>query len=141
VHTGALDNRYFTTAGRSNRELYYLDFLANSVIAGAGGALTWLLVQAGGLRIVLSEGLTTTEGLYLIAAAVGVALLVVAAVLVTCAAVRRLHDLNSSGWLCLLFLIPGVNLILQLVLLLAEGADGPNRYGPDPSKIYRSFWS
>ena len=45
--------------------------------------------------------------------------------------VRRLHDLDKSGWFYLLALIPLVSLIL-LVWFCMKGTDGPNRFGDDP---------
>ncbi|MBM3956868.1 MAG: DUF805 domain-containing protein [Gemmatimonadetes bacterium] len=46
--------------------------------------------------------------------------------------VRRFHDLDQSGWMALLALVPFVNLVTFFVLLLAPGTPGPNRYGPEP---------
>lgn len=46
--------------------------------------------------------------------------------------IRRLHDLNKSGWFCLLMLVPFVNNIFPFYLLLAPGTVGPNEYGADP---------
>jgi len=46
-------------------------------------------------------------------------------------AIRRLHDLDKSGWFYLLALVPLVSLIL-LVWFCMKGTDGPNRFGPDP---------
>ena len=43
---------------------------------------------------------------------------------------RRLNDINLSGWLSLLSLIPLVNLLFWLVLLFIPGNPGANRYGP-----------
>jgi uncharacterized membrane protein YhaH (DUF805 family) len=45
--------------------------------------------------------------------------------------VKRLHDLNKSGWNYLLFLIPLVGLLLGLILLFKRGTKGSNQYGPD----------
>lgn len=45
---------------------------------------------------------------------------------------RRLHDLNKSGWFCLLMLVPFVNNIFPFYVLLAPGTVGPNEYGADP---------
>ena len=44
--------------------------------------------------------------------------------------VRRLNDMNASGWLMLLALVPLANFVLALVLLFVPGSSGPNRYGP-----------
>jgi uncharacterized membrane protein YhaH (DUF805 family) len=42
------------------------------------------------------------------------------------ASVRRMHDIDKSGWFVL---IP----IYNLILLATPGTVGPNRYGPDPA--------
>ena len=49
------------------------------------------------------------------------------------AGVRRLHDINKSGWMFLLVLIPCIGGIWLLVLLATEGTKGDNQYGPDPN--------
>ncbi len=46
--------------------------------------------------------------------------------------VRRLHDMDASGWWTLLVLLPLVNLVFVLVLLFYPGSDGDNRFGPRP---------
>ncbi|MGB3609980.1 MAG: DUF805 domain-containing protein [Cellvibrio sp.] len=53
-------------------------------------------------------------------------------------AIQRLHDLNKSGWLCLVMFIPLANLILALFLLFAPGTPGPNNFGlqPPPNKTW-----
>jgi uncharacterized membrane protein YhaH (DUF805 family) len=49
-------------------------------------------------------------------------------------AVRRLHDVNKSGWYLLIGLIPLAGIYL-LVLMFSEGTNGPNDYGKDPKHI------
>ncbi|MDO4700963.1 MAG: DUF805 domain-containing protein [Moraxella sp.] len=44
-------------------------------------------------------------------------------------AIRRLNDINKSGWFSLLFLLPFANLALMLYLLFARGNDYVNDYG------------
>ena len=46
--------------------------------------------------------------------------------------VRRLHDINKSGWNVLWGLLPVVGPILLIVWLCRRGTDGDNRFGPDP---------
>jgi uncharacterized membrane protein YhaH (DUF805 family) len=41
--------------------------------------------------------------------------------------VRRMHDVNKSGWY---ILIP----IYNLILYCTPGTEGPNQYGPDPKR-------
>jgi uncharacterized membrane protein YhaH (DUF805 family) len=46
--------------------------------------------------------------------------------------VRRLHDLDRSGWWVLLVLIPIIGWIILLIWYCTRGTDGPNRFGPNP---------
>ena len=46
--------------------------------------------------------------------------------------VRRLHDLDRSGWWLLLGFIPLVGTIILIVWFCTRGTPGPNRFGPDP---------
>ena len=46
--------------------------------------------------------------------------------------IRRLHDLNLSGFFLLLRLVPFVDVILCLYLIFAKGTEGDNRFGHDP---------
>jgi uncharacterized membrane protein YhaH (DUF805 family) len=46
--------------------------------------------------------------------------------------VRRLHDLDRSGWWILLGLIPLVGIIILIVWYCQRGTVGVNRFGPDP---------
>lgn len=49
--------------------------------------------------------------------------------------IKRLHDVNLSGWFALLILIPSINFIFFLYLLFAGGTIGMNKYGYDPKGI------
>src|SRR3954468_14824563 len=46
--------------------------------------------------------------------------------------IRRLHDLDKSGWWTLLIFIPLVGAIILIVWACTRGTMGPNRFGPDP---------
>ena len=46
--------------------------------------------------------------------------------------IQRLHDMGYTGWLVLLYLIPGANFILMIISLCLKGNSGANQYGPDP---------
>jgi len=43
--------------------------------------------------------------------------------------IKRLHDLNYNGWLCLLIFVPFLNFAFLAYLLLANGTNDPNKYG------------
>jgi uncharacterized membrane protein YhaH (DUF805 family) len=47
-------------------------------------------------------------------------------------AIRRLHDLNISGWWILISFIPSGQLII-LWLMFKKGSSGTNKYGEPPS--------
>jgi uncharacterized membrane protein YhaH (DUF805 family) len=47
-------------------------------------------------------------------------------------AIRRLHDLDRTGWWIFIGLIPLVGWIILLIWYCTKGTDGPNRFGPDP---------
>lgn len=44
--------------------------------------------------------------------------------------IRRLHDINASGWWLLLLFIPIASLVLALIMLLKPGTESANRFGP-----------
>lgn len=50
-------------------------------------------------------------------------------------AVRRLHDIDRSGWWYLLFLIPLIGAIVLLIFFVKSGTAGDNRFGPDPKAV------
>ncbi|MGI8526014.1 MAG: DUF805 domain-containing protein [Pseudolabrys sp.] len=45
--------------------------------------------------------------------------------------IRRLHDLDRTGWWTLL-VFTGIGVILLLIWDCLRGTPGPNRFGPDP---------
>lgn len=56
--------------------------------------------------------------------------------------IRRLHDLDKSGWLYLLSFIPFVNLIMAIYIGFWPGSPAANNYGnpPEPKvKIKETF--
>ena len=46
--------------------------------------------------------------------------------------VRRLHDVNKSGWWFFINFIPIIGAIWMLILLCTDGNPGENSYGPSP---------
>ncbi|GLB52529.1 aminopeptidase [Neptunitalea chrysea] len=50
-------------------------------------------------------------------------------------AVRRLHDVGKSGWMCLVGLIPLVGAIWLIVLMATDGEPGENKWGPNPKEV------
>jgi len=48
------------------------------------------------------------------------------------AGVRRLHDIDRTGWWLLLWLVPLIGWIILIVWHATPGTKGDNRFGPDP---------
>lgn len=46
--------------------------------------------------------------------------------------VRRLHDVNRTGWWYLLGCVPLLGAIVLFVWFCTDGTRGPNRFGADP---------
>lgn len=46
--------------------------------------------------------------------------------------VRRLHDVDRSGWWFLLIFVPLIGMIVLIVWCIRQGTAGNNRFGPDP---------
>lgn len=48
-------------------------------------------------------------------------------------AARRFNDMDQSGWLAALIIIPFANFFIMLWLIFGRGTPGSNRYGPAPT--------
>ncbi|MEN4762441.1 MULTISPECIES: DUF805 domain-containing protein [unclassified Chryseobacterium] len=53
--------------------------------------------------------------------------------------VRRLHDVDKSGWFLLISFIPIIGGIWLLILYCTEGTQGRNQYGEDPKGNYNEI--
>ncbi|PIR04208.1 MAG: hypothetical protein COV59_03425 [Candidatus Magasanikbacteria bacterium CG11_big_fil_rev_8_21_14_0_20_39_34] len=49
--------------------------------------------------------------------------------------VRRLHDINKSGWYVLLNLIPFIGGLILFIFAVKSGDQGDNKYGPSPKQM------
>jgi uncharacterized membrane protein YhaH (DUF805 family) len=49
--------------------------------------------------------------------------------------VRRLHDLDRSGWWLLIVLIPLIGLIVLIYWYVQPGTPGTNQFGPPPTTV------
>ncbi len=99
-----------------------MDFLLN-LYRGRIGRKNYIL---GGILIFIATALT----MLLVGAGVlaGLAWLV-STYLTLSLHVRRLHDINQSGWLVLIFLIPLINFFFWLWLIFAPTKDKENEHG------------
>ena len=105
--------KFFTFEGRLNRQPYVQAVLFIWVISAVLG---WMVDSS-------------TSGLLAILVGIISLAMMVAAISF---GIRRLHDLDKSGWWFLIALIPLIGFFFQLYLLFAKGTDGYNRFGEDP---------
>lgn len=110
-------SNYVTFSGRAQRSEYWWFILFVVLISVAASILDNLL----GLNF-------SDEGDGPVQALAGLALLLPT----ISVAVRRLHDLDRSGWWWWIQVIPLIGFIIFLVFACAKGTEGSNRFGPDP---------
>jgi len=58
--------------------------------------------------------------------------LIISGILIFMQFVKRLHDINLSGWWGLINLIPYIGIVFGLIVIFIDGTKGFNLYGPDP---------
>lgn len=106
--------------------LFIISMLYTCVLFIIAGLAVVALMQTGSQNpaALLESGL----GYFVIFLAVAV--VIAFTVVNICIAIRRIHDLNKSGWLWLLFLIPLVNIFFGIYVMCAKGTEGNNNYGP-----------
>lgn len=110
---------FFTSKGRLNRKSYiYRSLFLSLVLCIVQGVLTFAT--------------NTIDALGLLFAVVAFGFSLFSFVSNIMMDVRRLHDLDLSGWWMLLMLVPLVNIFFALYMLFFKGTDGPNQYGDDP---------
>lgn len=112
--------KYFTYHGRLNRWTYF----CRSIVIGFFCLLT-IGVMAG-LAAAIGGAIGVILGILCIP--IYIAVLVPAFML----QIRRWHDVNKTGWLCLATMIPYLGFLAAIYMLFAPGTKGPNQYGEDP---------
>ena len=121
--------RYAEFSGRSRRREFWNFVLFNYVVAFAWGAVLGLVLLLLTLADASETSMMNICYLLIIPYALYSLWAMIPGLAVT---VRRLHDLDKSGWHILFGLIPIVGGIILIIWYATEGTRGPNRYGPDP---------
>ena len=111
--------KYAVFSGRSRRMEYWYFVLFNIIVSIVLGTIDALLGTLGS-----GMGVGLLSGIY------GLAILI-PSLAVT---VRRLHDIDRSGWWIFINLIPLIGAIVLLVFALSDGTPGNNQYGPNPKE-------
>jgi uncharacterized membrane protein YhaH (DUF805 family) len=123
-------SNYVTFSGRARRSEFWFWFLF-AIIVGVVAALldSMLFPSMMDVQTEMGDGVASVNaqggpisalvslGLFLPGLAVSV---------------RRLHDVDRSGWWVLLAFIPLIGIIVLIVWWATEGTRGPNRFGGDP---------
>jgi len=104
---------FFSIKGRIRRK----DYLIRAILLSIPAAIMNVASQSS-----QEPSLLLFAGLVMIASGI----------LVAIQAIKRLHDINMSGWNWLVSLIPVGNLIFGLYVIFKDGTPGPNKYGEDP---------
>lgn len=124
--------RYTDFQGRSRRSEYWWVALFNIIVVFVLGIL---LVTLGGFNPDTGAMGPLGYVFFGIIGLYGLAIIIPSIALF----VRRLHDINQTGWIYLGLVIAGfipfINLlasIAQIVIACIPGTVGPNKYGPDP---------
>jgi len=107
--------KYAQFSGRATRSEYWWFYLVNL-------AVTLLLAI---IESVFSIPLTLLSTIYLFAS-------IVPSLSIQ---VRRLHDVDKSGWYILLNLLIIIGWIWLLVLNILDSTPGDNKYGPNPKGV------
>ena len=107
--------------GRSRRREYWMFFLFCGIVI----FFATILDNAFGITFEVAEENSGFGPIYLFSSLV----LFIPTLAVS---VRRLHDIDKSGWFVFVIIIPLIGAIWFLVMMITEGTKGTNQYGPDP---------
>jgi uncharacterized membrane protein YhaH (DUF805 family) len=107
--------RYFEFSGRSRRKEYWMFTLFSFLLQ----IFAYLIDSLFGFGLTDNGpvGILVSLALFIPGLAVSV---------------RRLHDVDRSGWWFLIILIPLIGAIVFLVWACTDGTTGSNRFGSDP---------
>ena len=130
-------SKYAVFRGRATRSEYWWWQLFSFLVfwLPAVGGITLAII--GGVMETTygsdAESLYTLGGLLMMLGAItGLALLLPNLAV----AVRRLHDMDLSGWTYLIVLIPSIGGIILFVMFLMPSKPHPNQYGLPPTTGY-----
>ncbi|WP_265130803.1 DUF805 domain-containing protein [Chryseobacterium oranimense] len=117
--------QYADFTGRARRTEYWMFVLFNMIFAIAAAVLDNLL----GLKFTPEIPYGFIYLIYGLATFIpGLAVMV-----------RRLHDVDKSGWWFLISFIPIIGTIWIIVLLATDGTPGTNQYGVNPKENFNEI--
>ena len=113
------EEKYLTFEGRLNRKAYILRQL-------------FLLGLSIGISLIAALILALCDAYESVITAVAQTTLITFMYPIAFLSIRRLHDLDKSGWLYLIMFVPFVNIIFWIYILFKKGTHGSNRFGDAP---------
>lgn len=118
-------SKYVTFSGRAARSEYWwfmlFVFAGNIVLSIVDSTLF-------GTTVVTDTGFSASTDTPVLSGLFGLATILPG----ISVAVRRLHDIDKSGWWYWIILVPLIGFILLIVWFATGGTRGPNRFGADP---------
>ena len=123
--------KFFSFDGRLNRMRYFAYSVGFTIIVFFAAAILGIVAAIPVIGpIIMVIGL--------------IAIFVASFVFSLACGVRRLHDMDMSGWLWLLLLVPLVNFIWALMMMFMPGTNKTNNFGVRPpentSGVKTTFW-
>ena len=116
--------KYAVFSGRSRRKEYWYFVLFTALIS---------------IALSIIDGLTGTydvwAGAGLLGGIFGLAILIPSIAV----SVRRLHDIDRTGWWVLIGLVPLIGWVVLLVFHVQDSTPGTNRYGSNPKFASRAL--
>lgn len=109
--------KYAVFSGRSRRKEYWYFVLFSFIISIVLSIIDGILGTRSS-----SSGLGLLSGIYTLA-------ILIPSIAVS---VRRLHDIDRTGWWVLISLIPVIGTIVLFIFAVLDGTPGSNRFGPNP---------
>jgi uncharacterized membrane protein YhaH (DUF805 family) len=110
--------KYADFSGRAHRREYWMFTLFNTLIIFAL-SLIGIGFVVYNINPAIIIGIISVYGLAVIIPSLALT-------------VRRLHDIDKSGWLFFITFVPAVGGIILFVFSVLDGTPGDNQYGPDP---------
>lgn len=112
-------NNYATFDGRAARSEYWWWVLFTVIVSIVLGFIDSALFGAQ-----MGQGVGILGGIYALATLIPS----------LAVAVRRLHDMDKSGWWLLIAFVPLIGGLLLLYWFVQRGTVGPNPFGTDPTR-------
>ncbi len=107
------EESFFSTGGRLRRRSY----LGRAILLG---------IPAGIASVILQD---TYDDTVIGWSAI---VMIICSVLIFIQFIKRLHDINLSGWFSIINFIPYIGALFGLIVVFIDSSRGPNKYGTDP---------